>query len=105
MESIIITQSLKQTGDRAYQVKMTVDKGDDVEVIEFDYYDTNSIFPLYNSLINVIRSIGDAHIKLETCNPTFAREVNGSPNKNSRLLDILQETKKVQGVTIDAYTK
>ncbi|MEI3606905.1 hypothetical protein SPD48_14470 [Pseudogracilibacillus sp. SE30717A] len=105
MESTFITQTLEQKDDRDYQVKMTVDKGDNVEVIEFDYYDTNGIFPLYNALINTIRGIEDKHIQLETCNPVFAREVNGTAGKNSRLLEILKETQKIQGVTIDAYTK
>lgn len=106
MRNIInIKQEINKMADRDYQVKMTIEKGDDVEVIKFDYHDTNGIFPLYNALINVIRGIEDAHIDLETCNPVFAHEVNGSPNKNDRLLRMLKETQKMQGVTINAYAE
>lgn len=105
MENITIIQELEKIDARAYQVKMTVERAEDVEVIEFEYNDTNGIFPLYNSLINTIRGIEDAHIELETCNPVFAREVNGSPNRHARLLEILIETKNVQGVTINAIKK
>lgn len=102
MESVSITQNLKGTGDGSYQVKMEVNHGEKIEVIEFNYSDTNGIFPLYNSLINTIRGIEDKHIELETCNPVFASEVNGSPNKNYRLLEILKETQSIQNVSINA---
>ena len=103
MEHIInITQELTKTGNASYEVKMTVDKGDDVETIEFNYSDCNGIFPLYNSLINTIRGIEDCHVVLTTSDKRFAREVRGIPNKNARLLEILKQTQEIQSVTIDA---
>ena len=101
--TISIKQELFNQGGRNYDVIMTVDRGDDTEVIEFNYEDTNAIFPLYNSLINTIRGIEDAHVELETVNPDFIEEIKGSPNRNSRLLNILIDVKQSQGVTIDAF--
>ena len=100
---ISIKQELFNLGGRNYDVIMTVDRGDDTEVIEFNYEDSNGIFPLYNSLINTIRGIEDAHVELKTVNPDFISEITGSPNKNSRLLNILNDVKQAQGVTIDAF--
>lgn len=105
LHAININQRLKQVGDRDYQVKMEIEDDGVIEVIEFNYTETNGIFPLYNSLINVIRQYENVHINLTTINQVFIREVNGSSGKNSRLLTILNETKQEKGVTIDAYTK
>lgn len=105
-DTFTITQELTKTSEASYIVKMTIGSSDDVEVIEFNYNDSrNSIFPLYSSLISTIRGIEDAHIELTTCNQAFAEEINGSPNRNSTMLRILNETKEIQGVTIDAITK
>lgn len=97
-----LKQKIEKIGDGSYIVEITINNS---TVTEFNYDNTNGIFPLYNSLINVIRGYEDVHIELETNNPIFAREVNGVPNKHTRLLGILNETKKMHGVTIDAITK
>lgn len=106
MEHIInITQTIEQVDDRDWQVKMEIESEGGSTFTEFNYTDTNGIFPLYNSLINTIRQFKDVHINLTTSNQVFVKEVNGSAGKNSRLLQILNETKQEKGVTIDAYTK
>lgn len=103
MEHIInITQTITHLGGKKWQVKMVIESNDNSYETEFNYSDTNGIFPLYNSLINTIRQYEDVHINLTTNNAVFAQEVNGSAGKNSRLLSILNETKREQGVTIDA---
>lgn len=103
MEHIInITQELTKTGDASCVVKMEVESGENVEVIEFNYENTNFIFPYYNSLINTIRGVEDCHIQLKTDSEVFAREVRGNPNKNTRLLEILKNIQERQNITIDA---
>lgn len=100
--TVKLKQKIEKVGDGSYVVEITINNS---TVSEFKYNNTNGIFPLYNSLINIIRGYEDVHVELETNNPIFAREVNGMPNKHTRLLGILNETKKIQRVTIDAITK
>jgi|SRR5699024_489574 len=95
-----ITQELFDLGDREYRVGITTEDG---EIHEFYYNDCNAVFPLYNSLINIIRRhFSDCHVELTTCLPQFAAEVNGIPNRNTRMLEILRQTQETQGVSINA---
>lgn len=104
--NIKIKQTLENTGNADYLVTMTIFKnGEDSEINEFEYNDTNRIFPYYNSLINTIRDYEDVHIELETDSKTFAHEVAGNPNRNTRMLEILKNTQEIQGVTIDAINQ
>jgi len=102
MELIKIRQEMEHKGNRDFKVILSVETGEDVETIEFNYFDVNSIYPLYNSLISFVREVEDAHIELETCNPNFASEISGRPNRNSTLLRILKDTQEMQGITIEA---
>lgn len=99
---IKITQKLIKTGDASYQIRMEVDSANDIEIIEFNYEKTNAIYPLYRSLIEVLKQYENVHIKLKTSSEVFVREVKGIPNKNTRLLEILKEIKERQNITIDA---
>lgn len=101
-DTISIEQELINKGGRDHDVIMTVDYGNDVETIEFNYFDTNDIFPRYNAIINTIRGIEDADVELICDNAVFVEEVNGSPNVNTRLLSILNDVKQMQGVTLTA---
>lgn len=95
-----ITQELFDLGEREYRVEITTE---DEEIHEFYYNDCNAVFPLYNSLINIIRRhLSDCHVELTTCLPQFAAEVNGTPNRNTRMLEILRQTQEAQGVSINA---
>jgi len=95
-----ITQELFDLGEREYRVEITTENG---EIHEFYYDDSNAIFPLYNSLINTIRRhFSDCHIELTTDLSQFAAEVNGTPNKNTRMLEILRQTQETHGVSINA---
>lgn len=102
MGSVKITQTLEQTGDASYLVKLEVDKGVDMEVIEFRYDRCNQVFPAYRSLINILPDYEDVHIELQTDSEALVREYNDLPNKNARLLQILKETLERQGITLDA---
>src|SRR5699024_9063514 len=100
MNTISIKQELIHKGGRNYDVIMTVDRGDDVEKVEHNFTDTNGIYPLYRSLIDTLRDIEDAHVDLITGNEAFVNELNGSPNRNSKLLSMFNDIKQIQGVTI-----
>lgn len=103
MEHIInITQELTKTGDASCVVKIEIESDENVEVIEFNYENTNFIFPYYNSLINAISKMKDVHIELKTDSEVFAKEVRGNPNKNTRLLEILKNIQERRNITIDA---
>ena len=102
METIEIDQRLMRTGPRSYQVKMTVKQKGLTEVYEFNFENTNAIYPLYKSLIHVVRLFKDVNIKLKTPSKVFAGEVNGRAGKNTRLYDILNDEKRENGVEIDA---
>lgn len=102
METIEIEQTLKRTGPRSYQVKMTVKQKGLTEIYEFNFSNSNAIYPLYKSLIHVVRTFDGVHIKLKTQNKVFVGEVNGQAGKNARLFNILNETKHQHGVEIDA---
>lgn len=102
MQTIEIEQRLKRTGPRSYQVKMTVKQKGLTEVYEFNFEDTNAIYPLYKSLIHVIRLFNNVDIKLKTQSKVFAGEVNGRAGKNARLFNILKDTKRENSVSIDA---
>ena len=102
METIEIEQTLKRTGPRSYCVKMAVKQKDLMEVYEFNFKDTNGIYPLYKSLIYIIRLFNNVDIKLKTPSKVFAGEVNGKAGKNTRLYGILNDTKQQYGVEIDA---
>lgn len=97
MKEIEVIQTLHGVGPGNYEVDIEVDE----EVETFYYSDSNAIFPLYNSLINAIRDFEDATINLTTCNPKFAREIQGNPNKNARMLEILTDLKIRNGLTIN----
>jgi len=101
--TIFITQKLTKTGDASSVVKVEIESDGNIEVNEFNYSNTNFIFPLYNSLINTISEMKDVHIELKTDSKVFAREVNGIPNKNTRMLEILKNIQERQNITIDAY--
>jgi len=100
--TINITQKLTKTGDASSTVKMTIERGGIIEVIEHNYEDTNFIYPLYNSLIRTIDEMEDVHIELETNDKRFAHEIAGNPNRNSRMLEILRNKQERQNITIDA---
>lgn len=102
METIEIDQIMTQTGPRSYCVKMIVKQKGLTEVYEFNFKDTNGIYPLYKSLIYIIRLFNNVDIKLKTQSKVFAGEVNGKAGKNARLYGILNETKQQHGVSIDA---
>lgn len=102
METIEIEQTLKRTGPRSYQVKMIVKQKGLTEVYEFNFYNSNAIYPLYKSLIYIVRLFNNVHITLKTQNKVFAGEVNGQAGKNTRLYGILNDTKQQYGVSIDA---
>ena len=102
METVEIEQTLKRTGPRSYQVKMTVKQKGLTEVYEFNFYNSNAIYPLYKSLIHVVRLFKDVNIKLKTQNKVFVGEVNGQAGKNARLFNILNDEKRENGVEIDA---
>lgn len=102
---ISIKQELIHKGGREYDVIMTIERGNDVEKVEHNFKDTNGIYPLYRSLINTIRDIEDTHVDLVTENEAFVEELNGSPNRNSRLLNMFNDIKQVQGVTINAIVQ
>jgi|SRR5699024_2785176 len=102
---INIEQTIKRTGKGSYDVIMNIKNGSDTENIEFNYSQTNGIFPLYNSLINVIRKYENVHIELTTNNKIFAKEIKGSPNRNTSLLNIYIDIQKQQGVTLDVIDK
>lgn len=103
MQTIEIEQTMTQTGPRSYCVKMTVNQKDLTEVYEFNFKDTNGIYPLYKSLIYIVRLFKDVNIKLKTPSKVFAGEVNGQAGKNARLFNILNETKQQHSVEIDAF--
>lgn len=106
MENIIsIKQELIYKGGRAYDVIMTVDRGDSKEEVEHNFTDCNGIYPLYRSLIDTLRDIEDAHVDLTTENDAFVNELNGSPNRNSKLLSMFNDIKQIQGVTVNAITQ
>lgn len=102
MQIIEIDQRLMRTGPRRYQVKMTVKQKGLTEVYEFNFSNSNAIYPLYKSLIHVVRLFNNVHITLKTQNKVFVGEVNGQAGKNARLFNILNETKHQHGVEIDA---
>lgn len=103
METIEINQIMTQTGPRSYCVKMTVKQKGLTEVYEFNFSNSNAIYPLYKSLIHVVRLFNNVHITLKTQNKVFVGEVNGQAGKNARLFNILNETKHQHGVMIDAF--
>jgi len=100
---IIIKQELIQTGNASFTVKMTSEIEGNAVIRDFKYSDCNGIYPLYNSLINTIQEMENVHIDLETSDKRFASEVNGNPNKNARMLEILKNIQERQNITIDAY--
>lgn len=101
MKKIIkIKQEIIEIDPGIYDVDIKVDEGD-IQV--FEYNDTNAIYPLYNSLIQVIKEMEDVHIELETSDKRFAIEISGNPNRNSRMLEILIEIKERRNITINAY--
>lgn len=102
METIEIDQTITRNGPRSYQVKMTVKQKDLTEVYEFNFSNSNAIYPLFKSLIHVVRMFNGVHIKLKTQNKVFVGEVNGKAGKNTRLYNILNDTKRENGVSIDA---
>ena len=102
METIEIEQTITRTGLRSYQVKMIVKQKGLTEVYEFNFYNSNAIYPLYKSLIFIVRMFNNVHITLKTPSKVFAGEVNGKAGKNARLFNILNETKQQHGVSIDA---
>lgn len=102
MQIIEIEQTLTRTGPRNYCVKMTVKQKGLTEVYEFNFKDTNGIYPLYKSLIYIVRLFNGVRIELKTQNKVFAGEVNGQAGKNARLFNILNETKQQHGVEIGA---
>ena len=102
METIEIDQTITRTGPRRYCVKMIVKQNNLTEVYEFNFSNSNAIYPLYKSLIHVVRMFDGVHIKLKTQNKVFAGEVNGRAGKNARLFNILNDTKRENGVEIDA---
>ena len=102
METIEIDQRLKRTGPRSYQVKMIVKQNNLTEVYEFNFSNSNAIYPLYKSLIHVVRLFNNVHITLKTQNKVFVGEVNGQAGKNARLFNILNDEKQEKGVSIDA---
>src|SRR5690625_6380111 len=85
--TINITQKLTKTGDASSTVKMTIERGGIVEVIEHNYEDTNFIYPLYNSLIRTIDEMEDVHIELETNDKSFSIEIAGNTNSNSSMIE------------------
>lgn len=103
MEIINITQTIKRIGQRDYIVKMKTEIEEGSIVQEFEYNDSNGIYPLYNSLINTIRQYNNVHINLMTSSKVFVEEVNGSLRKNGRLYQILEETKEQQSVEVDVF--
>lgn len=103
MQTIEIEQRLKRTGPRSYCVKMTVKQKGLTEVYQFNFENTNAIYPLYKSLIYIVRMFDNVHITLKTPSKVFAGEVNGQAGKNARLFNILNETKQQHGVIIDAF--
>ena len=102
METVEIEQTLKRTGPRSYQVRMIVKQKGLTEVYEFNFYNSNAIYPLYKSLIFVVRMFDGVHITLKTPSKVFAGEVNGQTGKNTRLFNILNDEKQENGVEIDA---
>ena len=102
METIEIEQTLKRTGPRSYQVRMIVKQKGLTEVYQFNFENTNAIYPLYKSLIHVVRMFNGVHIKLKTQNKVFVGEVNGQAGKNARLFNILNDEKRENSVEIDA---
>lgn len=102
MQTIEIEQTITRTGPRSYCVKMTVKQKGLTEVYEFNFKDTNGIYPLYKSLIYIVRTFNGVHIKLKTPSKVFAGEVNGQAGKNARLFNILNDEKRENGVSIDA---
>src|SRR5699024_8997205 len=99
---IIIKQKLTKTGDASSTVKMTIERGGIIEVIEHNYENTNFIYPLYDSLTRTIDDMEGVHIELETNDKRFAHEIAGNPNRNSRMLEILRNKQERQNITIDA---
>src|SRR5690625_3207544 len=102
MKTIKITQELEQTGNASYIVNMTITDGEDEQTQEFRYNNCNRVYPLFNSLINALDAYEGVHIELTTNYKRFAEEVNGNPNKNSRMLEILSNIKERRNITIDA---
>lgn len=102
MQTIEIDQRLMRTGPRNYQVRMIVKQNNLTEVYEFNFENTNGIYPLYKSLIYIVRMFNGVHIKLKTPSKVFAGEVNGQTGKNTRLYGILNDTKQQHSVSIDA---
>lgn len=102
MQTIEIEQTITRTGLRSYCVKMTVKQKGLTEAYEFNFTNTNGIYPLYKSLIHVVRLFNNVHIKLKTQNKVFVGEVNGQAGKNARLFNILNDEKRENGVEIDA---
>ena len=98
-----VKQELIKTGNASATVIITVDDGDTEETTEYQYSDTNFIFPLYNSLINTIADMEDVNVHLKTNDSRFAREINGNPNKHTSLLNMLQNVKERNQVTVYAY--
>ncbi len=102
MKTIKITQELEQTGNASYIVYLTTTDGEDEQTKEFRYNDCNRVYPLYNSLINALDAYEGVHIELTTNYKRFSDEVNGRPNRNTRMLEILNNIKERQNITIDA---
>ena len=102
MQTIEIDQRLKRTGPRSYQVRMIVKQKGLTEVYEFNFENTNGIYPLYKSLIYIVRRFNNVHVELKTPSKVFAGEVNGQTGKNTRLFNILNDEKQENGVSIDA---
>lgn len=97
MEEISINQTIDKKGAGCYDVEIVVNDG---EKKVFYYDDTNAIYPLYNSLTQTIMNMKDVHVKLNTNSRVFASEILGSPNRNTRMLEILNNYKERRNITI-----
>lgn len=95
---INITQSITKIDAGIYDVEITVNSGDSKI---YEYSGTNGIYPLYNSLMRTLKEMNDAKINLNTNSAKFAREIAGTPNRNTRMLEILNDTKALKNLTID----
>src|SRR5690625_4400774 len=98
MESINITQELTKTGNASYEVRMTVNDAEESEIFTFD--NTNGVYPLYKSLIEIIKEYKDVTVNLTTSDSRFGKEIQGVPNRNTTLLDILKDVQERNEIEI-----
>ena len=101
-QTIEIEQEIERHERGQFSVLMTVTDSEVILSKEFMYYKTNQAYPIYKSLISILREYSNVNVILMTKNIYVLQEINNIHGATGTLAKMLAELLTENNLTIKA---